>query len=58
MERDGQKFLPFSLPNNSKNQNFGKMKKTPGNIITLHKYTNTKIMIICYNVPEIGRLTN
>ena len=44
MERDGQKFLPFYLPNNSKNQNFGKMKKTPGNIITLHKYTNTKII--------------
>ena len=27
------------LPNNSKNQNFEKMKKTPGDIIILHKCT-------------------
>ena len=29
-------FLPFYLPNNSKNQNFEKMKKLPGDII-LHR---------------------
>ena len=35
--------LPFYLPNNPENQNFEKMKKkkkkTPGDIIILHKYT-------------------
>ena len=34
-------FLPFHLPNNPKNQNLEKMKKTPGNIIILHKCTIT-----------------
>ena len=29
-------FLPFYPPNNPKNQNFEKMKKTPGDIIILH----------------------
>ena len=29
-------FLPFYPPNNPKNQNFEKMKKPPGDIITLH----------------------
>ena len=32
-------FLPFYPSNDPKNQNFVKMKKTPGNIITLHMYT-------------------
>ena len=32
-------FLPFYHPNSPKNQNFLKMKKTPGNIISLHKCT-------------------
>ena len=32
-------FLPFYPPNNPKNQNFEKMKKTPGDIIILHKCT-------------------
>ena len=32
-------FLPFYPPNNPKNQNFGKMKQTPGDIIILHKCT-------------------
>ena len=32
-------FLPFYPPNNPKNQNFEKMKKPPGDIITLHMYT-------------------
>ena len=31
--------LPFYLPNNPEKQNFEKMKKTPGDIIILHKYT-------------------
>ena len=32
-------FLPFYPPNNLKNQNFETMKKTPGDIIILHKCT-------------------
>ena len=32
-------FLHFYPPNNSKNQNFEKMKKTPGDIITWHMRT-------------------
>ena len=32
-------FLPFYPPNNPKNQNFEKMKKPPGDIITLHMCT-------------------
>ena len=32
-------FLPFDPPNNPKNQNFEKIKKTPGNIIILHLCT-------------------
>ena len=32
-------FLPFYPPNNPKNQNFEKMRKTPGNIITLQLCT-------------------
>ena len=30
------RFLPFDPPNNPKNQNFEKIKKTPGDIIILH----------------------
>ena len=30
-------FLPFYLPNKSKNQNFEKIKKLPGDIIILHR---------------------
>ena len=30
-------FLPFNSPDNPKNQNFDKMKKTPGEITILHK---------------------
>ena len=32
-------FLPFYPPNNPKNQNFEEVKKTPGDIIILHKCT-------------------
>ena len=34
-------FLPFYPPNNPENLNFEKMKKTPGDIIILHKSTIT-----------------
>ena len=41
IERSRQNFLPFFSTNNSKNQNFEKMKgrrkKKPGGIIILHK---------------------
>ena len=43
MERDRQffvildHFLHFYAFNNTKNQNFDKLKKTPGDIIILHK---------------------
>ena len=45
MECNGQMFLSFLTvfcllpPNNPKNQNFEKMKKSPGDIIILHKCT-------------------
>ena len=42
-------FLSFYPPNNPKNQNFKKLKKTPGDIIILHVYQK----YICYIVPEI-----
>ena len=32
-------FLPFYPPNNTKNQNFEKLKKIPADIIILHKCT-------------------
>ena len=32
-------FLPFLPPNNPENQNFEKMKETPGDIIILHMST-------------------
>ena len=32
-------FFPFYSPNNPKNQNFKKMKKTPGHIIILRMCT-------------------
>ena len=42
-------FLPFYPPNNPKNQNFEKMKKTPGDIIILHKCTkNHDHMLYCF----------
>ena len=42
-------FCPFTLPpNNPKNQNFEKLKKTPGDIIILHKCTkNHDHMLYC-----------
>ena len=33
------RFLPFQPPNNPKNQTFEKLKKSPGDIIILHKCT-------------------
>ena len=35
-------FLPFYSPNNPKNQNFEKIKKTPGDITILHKCTKNQ----------------
>ena len=63
MKRDGQNFLsfwtvflPFYLPNNPKNQNFGKLKKTLGDIIILQMCTiNNNQMIV---VPEILSVTD
>ena len=41
-------FLPFYPPNSPKNQNFEKMKKTPGDIIILHKcIKNHDHMLYC-----------
>ena len=37
-------FGPFYTPNNPENQNFEKMKKTPGDIIILHKCTTNENM--------------
>ena len=48
-------FLPFNPPNSPKNQNFEKLKK---NLEILSFYTRVpKIMIICYTVPEIWRMS-
>ena len=49
-------FLPFYPTNNPKNQNFEKMKKR---LKISSFYTNVpKIMIKCYTVPEIWRVTD
>ena len=41
-------FLPFYPTNNSKNRNFEKLKKVPGDIIILHKCTkNHDHMLYC-----------
>ena len=41
-------FVPFNLPNLPKIQNFKKMKKTPGDIFSLHKCTkNHDHMLYC-----------
>ena len=62
MERDGQIFYQFGPffallpPNNPKNQNFEKMKKS---LEISSFYTSVpKIMIICYTVPEIQHMTD
>ena len=54
MRRERQKFvildhfLPFYSPNNPKNQNFEKLKKTPGDITILHKcIKNHNHMLYC-----------
>ena len=50
-------FCPFtSLTAENTKMKKKKMKKAPGDIIILHKCS--KIMIICYTVPEICHLTN
>ena len=42
-------FLPFYLPKTPKNQNFEKIRKTPG---WRYYHFTQKIMIICYTAPE------
>ena len=49
-------FGPFTLLTTQKNQNFENLKKTSADIINLHKCT--KIMIMCYTVPEIWHVTD
>ena len=58
---DGKSFLFWAIfalwpLNNPKNQNFEKMRKTPGG--TYHHLSVPKIMIICYTVPEIRHVTD
>ena len=49
-------FLPFFPSNNPKNQNFENMKKC---LVISSFYTSVpKIMIICYTVPKIERMTD
>ena len=49
-------FLPFYPPNNLKNQNFEKMKKMPGHIITLQRGTkNHDHMLQCFLDMEHNR---
>ena len=45
-------FFPSYLPNSVKNQNLQKMKKMPG--ISSFCNSVSKIMIICYTIPEIS----
>ena len=49
-------FLPFELPNNLEKQNFEKIKKKPGYIITLHLCTTNDIMIYASWDMECNRL--
>ena len=42
-------FCPFTLASNLKNQNFEKMKKEPGDIITLHKCTKNHDHMLHYS---------
>ena len=49
-------FLPFGPPNNPKNQNFEKMKKILGDIITLHLCTTNGDHVI--TVPGIWSATD
>ena len=49
-------FLLFYPTNNPENQNFEKIKKTPGDIIVL--LTCTKNPNICYTIPEIWHVTD
>ena len=53
-------FLPFTLhpPNDTKNQNFTKMKKAPEDVIILHMCTknNDYMMYASWNVVRDGRM--
>ena len=43
-------FMPSYPPNNPKNQNFAKMKKTPGDIIILHMCTKNHDHMLYYSL--------
>ena len=49
-------FLPFYLPNSPKNQNFEKMKKTPGDLIILHMRTKNydQMMYTSWDIVHHG----
>ena len=49
-------YFALPPPYNPENQNFEKMKKIPGDTIILLNVS--KIMITCYTVPEIWRVTD
>ena len=45
-------FLPFDPPNNPKNQNFEKMKQTPGDIIILHMSTINAVWFLRHGAQQ------
>ena len=51
-------FFALLPPNSSKNENFTKMKNTPGDIIILHKCTKNHDHILYYTVTEIWHMTD
>ena len=52
-------FLPFYYLNNPKNQNFEKMKKAPGDIITLHMcaINNNHMMYGSWDIERDGQIS-
>ena len=45
-------FLPFYPSNNPENKNFGKIKKTPGNIIIYHKWQSYDVWLMRYGARQ------
>ena len=50
-------FLPFYTSNNSKNQTFEKLKKTPGDIIILHMWTinDNHMVYVFWDIEHNGQ---
>ena len=50
-------FLPFYTSNNSKNQTFEKLKKTPGDIIILHMWTinDNHMVYVSWDIEHNGQ---